>query len=108
MLAAGGVAASRTAQVLTPAALDETILLHAARSGMCILTEDADFGMILAMLRAAKPSVVRFDGRGMKLPQVQAKRLLHHLPQINADLERGALVTIDIVGYRIKSLPILS
>jgi predicted nuclease of predicted toxin-antitoxin system len=76
-LAAAGHEAVHWIDVGEPNAPDRVILGHAHRSGQVILTQDLDFGTLLAAIDV-----------------------------VSIHLEAGALVTVDPVGHRVTVLPI--
>jgi predicted nuclease of predicted toxin-antitoxin system len=83
---------------------DAEIMLYARDKGYTILTRDLDFSAILASTRANKPSVIQLrtaDSRPEKLlgPVFQV------ISQFSADLEKGALITIDTKKTRVHILP---
>lgn len=84
---------------------DEEIIAKARAEGRIILTHDLDFGRIIALSRAKKPSVITFRLKDMRPVQVNeylAQVLAHFSPQLVA----GALVSVNERGIRIRPLPI--
>ncbi len=88
------------------AAPDEDIFELAARDGRIIVSADTDFGTILALREATKPSVILIRRSSGRRPDAQAALLLRQLPQIADSLERGSVVVIEDERVRIRSLPI--
>ncbi len=84
---------------------DDRILELAAETGEIILTHDLDFGTLLALSGKAKPSVIQFR---LQRPHVEdmAAFLGNYLPELEADLTEGALVTVDERMFKIRRLPI--
>jgi predicted nuclease of predicted toxin-antitoxin system len=70
-----------------------------------VLTHDLDFGAVLAVTQGAKPSViqVRADDNS---PEAVGGRVLAEIRQLAAELEAGALVTVEPARTRVRMLPI--
>jgi predicted nuclease of predicted toxin-antitoxin system len=71
-----------------------------------LLTQDTDFGTLLAHSGDSIPSVVLFRGNVTRRPERQAALLLANLDQLETTLTEGALVVIGDNRLRIRSLPI--
>jgi predicted nuclease of predicted toxin-antitoxin system len=65
---------------------------------------DLDFGTILAVTHAGKPSVIQIR-MGDVLPDAAAS-VVSALQKLSADIERGALVTIGPRKTRVNLLPL--
>lgn len=87
------------------AADDRAIFDHARQSGAIILTQDLDFGVILAQTHAPKPSVIL-----LRLPDVDPARagtaVAATLRVCDAELAAGAILTIDEDRHRVRLLPL--
>ena len=84
---------------------DSAIMAFARANDSVVLTNDLDFGSILAATNGLKPSVVQlrlFDLR----PQTSGQRVLATLKQLEIELKDGALVTIDDNRIRLTVLPV--
>ncbi|MFQ5474087.1 MAG: DUF5615 family PIN-like protein [Dehalococcoidia bacterium] len=84
-------------------ARDKTILECAVETDRIVVTQDTDFGSLLAARKARSPSIVLFrvsDGR----PATQAGLLLANLTSVEADLKEGAIVVISDASIRIRDL----
>jgi predicted nuclease of predicted toxin-antitoxin system len=90
------------------AADDETIFEHADRDQRVIVSADTDFGTILALRNAARPSVILFRGATPRNPIGQVKLLLANLREIAPSVERGAVVVLEPQRIRIRTLPMIS
>ena len=90
------------------AADDETIFEHADRDQRVIVSADTDFGTILALRNAARPSVILFRGATPRNPIGQVKLLLANLREIVPSVERGAVVVLEPQRIRIRTLPMIS
>ncbi|MBI4604419.1 MAG: DUF5615 family PIN-like protein [Planctomycetes bacterium] len=84
---------------------DDPILDKAAQEDRVLLAQDVDFGTILAILGASKPSVVVFRCR-FKSPDRLLPLLLRHLPSVKVDLDAGSIVVIEDARIRVRRLPI--
>jgi predicted nuclease of predicted toxin-antitoxin system len=87
-------------------ASDEDIMAFARAQNYIILTHDLDFGTILAVTKGAGPSVVQLRARDVN-PEAIGQRVLAALRQSEAELESGALLTIEADRNRIRMLPLL-
>jgi predicted nuclease of predicted toxin-antitoxin system len=88
------------------AAADHEILGRALADGRAVVTLDADFHTILALENAAGPSVLRIRIGGLRGPEVAA--LVRRVVEAcRTDLERGAMVSVDEAGVRVRGLPII-
>lgn len=83
---------------------DEEIMRFAYANGMVVLTQDLDFGILLASTGARRPSVVQLRSDDV-LPERIGRRVVDALQQIEAELTAGALVTIDPKRTRLRILP---
>lgn len=104
-LTALGHDAVHTRDLALSQADDETILERARAEQRVIITQDTDFGGLLAMSGAAYPSVILIrmrDGR----PAAQARALAENLPRLESDLQQGAVVVVQDEAIRIRRLPI--
>lgn len=84
---------------------DEEIFNFAYENGFVIMTNNLDFGAILAQTNAKLPSVIQF--RYLKLDvDVVGERLLQFIKNHNEDLSEGVLATLEPDKNRVKILPI--
>jgi len=88
-----------------PSAEDSEILTWAKENGYVILTNDLDFGTILAAMRFATPSVIQIRCRDV-VPEAIAPLLLQALEKFAIELQAGALLVIDEQRYRVRLLPL--
>ena len=87
-------------------ASDEVILAHALTSGQVIVSADTDFGELLAVSGASRPSVVLLRSADRMTPDQQAAVLAANLPAVAAELDRGAAVSIARGRLRVRLLPV--
>ena len=104
-LVAAGFQATHWSAVGAGDATDATVMKWAADHGHAILTQDLDFPALLAANQAEAPSVIV-----IRAPDVLAEALLERVIQVLSDLEdelqRGAIVTIDAERSRLRVLPL--
>jgi len=84
---------------------DSEIMNFAATNGYVVLTHDLDFSAILAATHGRKPSVVQIRSDDVD-PNVIGQRVVAALRQTAAELETGALLTIDPKSARMRLLPL--
>jgi predicted nuclease of predicted toxin-antitoxin system len=88
-----------------PRATDQAIMDWAREHDYVVLTHDLDFGTILAATRAEGPSVLQVRAQNV-LPAHTGAMVLAGLHQFGAQLEAGALITIDERTSRARILPL--
>lgn len=103
-LAAAGIQAWHWSAIGAVTAPDEEIMARAVAENCVVLTNDLDFGAILAASRGAKPSVVQIRGDGLN-PDAIGEKVIAALRQLEVELLAGALVTVDPVRTRLRILP---
>jgi predicted nuclease of predicted toxin-antitoxin system len=85
---------------------DRLILQSAFEQERIIVTQNADFGELLAASSAAAPSVIRLRVHDAH-PQNHTRLVAENLSKIEEPLVAGAIVVIGDKGIRIRRLPIL-
>jgi predicted nuclease of predicted toxin-antitoxin system len=105
-LCEAGHDAVHVADVGLLSASDEAILAHAVASHQVIVSADTDFGELLAVSGAARPSVVLLRSADRLTPYQQAALLAGNLPAVAAELDRGAVVSIARGRLRVRQLPV--
>lgn len=105
LLASAGIEAVHWSTLGSPNALDSEIMAFAAAHGHVVLTHDLDFGAILAATQGEKPSVVQIRALDVS-PDVIGKQVIVALGQVAAELEAGALLTVDPNRTRLRILPL--
>lgn len=91
---------------LGPAHADDRLIFdHARQSSAIILTQDLDFGAILAQTGAMRPSVVLLRLADLDPAQVGG-RVIEALRKCADELAVGAILTIDEHSPRLRLLPL--
>jgi len=92
-----------------PNASDADIMGWAREHGFIVLTNDLDFGKLLAFSRATHPSVIQFratDIRPPALGRLALQVLEEHCARLEGVLGEGALITIETERFRTRILPL--
>lgn len=107
MLTDAGVEAVHWSTIGAKNAPDVQIMAYALANDFVVLTHDLDFSAILAATQGEKPSVVQLRAEDVS-PDVIGRQVLVALRQMNAELQEGALVTVDPNRTRLRLLPLHS
>lgn len=86
-------------------ARDEEIIQWAKAEGMSILTEDLDYGAILAVSGEVEPGVIILRVGNWTRDQIE-RRLERVLQELSEERFRNAIVVVDRHRVRIRRLPI--
>ncbi len=86
-------------------ATDAEITAYAAANSYVVLTHDLDFGAILAATGQSVPSVVQIRAEDVS-PDAVGKQTVAALRHLAAQLQAGALVTIESDRTRLRLLPL--
>lgn len=105
LLAAAGIEAAHWSSLGAANAPDPLIMAYARVHDFVVLTHDLDFGGILAATHGEKPSVVQIRAEDVS-PDVIGGQVIDALRQMAAELEEGALLTIDPSRTRLRILPL--
>lgn len=104
-LVQSGQSAAHWSSIGDRAAPDSSIMEYARANDMVVLTHDLDFGAILAASGGEKPSVIQIRADNNS-PEVVGAQVLAALTQLAAELEAGALVSVDPGRSRVRLLPL--
>jgi predicted nuclease of predicted toxin-antitoxin system len=88
-----------------PTARDSEIMAFAAANNYVVVTHDLDFSAILAVTHGKKPSVIQIRGEDVSVEFI-GKQTVAALRHMQAELEAGALLTIEAGRTRLRLLPI--
>ena len=86
---------------------DSEIMAYARSNAFVVMTHDLDFGAILAATQGEKPSVVQIRAEDVR-PEAIGNQIVNALHQMAAELDQGALLTIDTNRTRLRLLPLRS
>jgi predicted nuclease of predicted toxin-antitoxin system len=78
---------------------------YASSHDFVVLTHDLDFSAILAATKGKKPSVVQLRAQNIT-PEATGAIIIVALRHAVAELEAGALLTVDANRTRIRILPL--
>ena len=104
-LRAAGLAATHARDRGLGAASDEVIVAHARAHGEAIVTNDLDFGGILAASGTSAPSVVILRLRDTH-PERLVVQLTRCLARVEEALASGAIVVVEESTIRVRQLPV--
>jgi predicted nuclease of predicted toxin-antitoxin system len=105
MLSEAGIEAAHWSKLGAHNAPDSEIMAFAAVNNYIVLTHGLDFSAILAATQGEKPSVVQIRAEDVS-PDVISKQVIVALRQMAAELEDGALLTIEPNRTRLRVLPL--
>jgi predicted nuclease of predicted toxin-antitoxin system len=94
-------------QIGLSGAMDSEIMTYAKTNGYAVFTHDLDFGAILAVTHNDKPSVIQIRTGDID-PTITAQLVINALRTAAEEIEKGALITIDLNKTRIRILPLTS
>jgi len=105
LLLDAGIEAVHWSRIGDNSAPDSLLASHALSNDMIVMTQDLDFGALLAASGNSGPSVVQIRA-GDTSPESIGQEVIMALKQLSDELEKGALVTVDIERLRVRMLPI--
>ena len=85
-------------------ATDAEVMAHARAESWVVVTHDLDFGALLAATRARGPSVVLLRCGDISSSTVLSL-LVAALDACEAELDSGAIVTVEESSRRVRALP---
>jgi predicted nuclease of predicted toxin-antitoxin system len=89
------------------AAPDQVLFDLAAQEKRILLSQDADFGTILARLGSKAPSVILVRRPDLPTASLLVPILLAELPRFQEALELGALLVLETKRIRLRPLPLI-
>ena len=104
-LAGHGFEAVHWCTIGAATAPDVEILAWASEHHFVVITNDLDFSAILAASGGASPSVMQIRTQDL-LSDVVVSIVAKALDAHREDIERGALLSIDEAGTRVRVLPL--
>jgi predicted nuclease of predicted toxin-antitoxin system len=104
-LARHGFEAVHWSTIGVATAPDEDILGWAREHRFVVITNDLDFSAILAASSGRSPSVVQIRTQDL-LSEAATNIVVRALEEYREDVERGALLSIDEGGTRVRMLPL--
>ena len=84
---------------------DAEIMAHAAAYDRVVLTHDLDFGAILAAMGGTRRSVIQIRADDVSSDAIGAQ-VVAAIRQLEAELDAGALVTVEPTRARMRVLPL--
>lgn len=86
---------------------DIELFQRAAREGRVLVSEDTDFGTLLALSgEGVCPSVILFRRAPSRRSDALLSLLLAHLDGVAPDLLRGAIIVFTPERIRVRTLPL--
>ncbi|AFZ13479.1 hypothetical protein Cri9333_2618 [Crinalium epipsammum PCC 9333] len=107
LLREAGIDTIHVAEIKLSAAEDTEIIEKAKEQGRVVITLDADFHALLALSEATSPSVIRIRIERLRA-QALANLLITVMAECEADLEQGAVVTVEASRIRVRRLPLIT
>jgi predicted nuclease of predicted toxin-antitoxin system len=104
-LAAEGIQAVHWSSVGGHSSFDSEIMSFARNGGYTVLTQDLDFSTILAATGGTKPSVVQIRSDNLS-PSAIGANVIEVLRRFAAELEAGALISVEPHRARVRVLPL--
>jgi predicted nuclease of predicted toxin-antitoxin system len=105
VLRQSGLDGAHWSQIGAPNAGDPEIMAYAKANGFVVLTNDLDFGSILAATGGEAPSVVQIRTDDCRVEKI-GTIVIDAINLAKGQLAEGALVTIDASRMRVTTLPI--
>ena len=100
-----GISSAHWFNIGAPDAKDTEIMEYARDNNYIVLTYDLDFSAILSATHGQKPSVVQMRAQRFHTEQT-VELLVAALLQSADELEKGAILTVDIQKSRLRLLPL--
>ena len=104
-MAANGIEAVHWSSIGSPDAPDTEIITYAKVHDFIVLTNDLDFGFILAITQGKKPSVIQTRTGALGHDRI-GNTVISAVKQLAEEINQGALITIDPRKTRVSLLPL--
>jgi predicted nuclease of predicted toxin-antitoxin system len=104
-LAASQVEAVHWSSVGAANATDREIMAYAREHGQVVPTQDLDFSEILATTHGSGPSVVQIRSDELN-PNAIGSKVVSAVKQLEAQLQSGALVSVEPRRTKVRLLPL--
>ena len=104
-LSNAGIESVHWSEVGDPCAPDALLASYAVTNGLIVMTQDLDFGALLAASGDSGPSIIQIRA-GDTAPQTIEPQVVVAIEQLAEELENGAVVTVDVERSRVRMLPI--
>jgi len=88
-----------------PDSPDTEIINYAKNHNFTILTNDLDFGFILAITQGKKPSIIQIR-TGILSPEIIGNIVVNAINHLASDIAQGAMITVDQRKIRVTVLPL--
>lgn len=106
LLGAAGHQAIHLRELGRQRAEDEEIFEMAVERQEVLVSEDTDFGALLARRATRSPSLILLRSADPLTPDQQAALILAELPLAETELDAGAILVLGRGRARLRSLPI--
>ena len=104
-LIGNGIEAVHWSSIGSPCAPDTEIVAYAKMHDFTILTNDLDFGFILAISQGKKPSVIQARTDVLGHDRI-GNIVVGTIKLLSEDIDRGAIITIGPRKTRVSLLPL--
>ena len=104
-LSTAGIESVHWSEVGDPCAPDTTLADYAVSNGLIVMTQDLNFGALLAASGDVGPSFVQIRAGDTSADAIELQ-VIAAIKQLSEELENGALVTVDAERSRVRMLPI--
>lgn len=84
---------------------DAQIMAYAQANNFIVMTHDLDFTAILAATNLSKPSVIQIRSESLSIKDI-GPIVIRALLQTRAELQTGALISVDTMRTRVRILPL--
>lgn len=95
----------RVNEIMDARSTDIDILNHAKNQDLVVITHDLDYSELLAIFGYKKPSVISLRFFDMS-PRPVSNRIIEIVHQLEKELKRGIVVSVDEDSARFRHLPI--